>query len=149
MPHKSKNAVIVKDPPDIDDFYLRVWEKQQEWTATRWGVVTFYLSISFALFGLSLQNRSSSSANIAQRVLGLTIYWFAYFIFRRYDDWSKFLRAYLEELETTTSTRLSLQTRWRENKGRGFRRWTSISKLLLYFGLIYAVSIVILWWIGL
>jgi hypothetical protein len=32
-------------------------QAEQEHTRTRWTVVTFFMSISFALFGLSFQNK--------------------------------------------------------------------------------------------
>jgi hypothetical protein len=148
MTERNEGAVTVTDDSNIDEIYLRVWEKQQEWTGTRWGVTTFFLSISFALFGLSLQSHSSPIAGTVQRIAGLAIYWFTYFLFRRYDDWSKFLRAYLEELETTTSTRFALQTRWKRTKQTGFRKLTSVNRLLIYFGVLYTVSVVVLWRLG-
>jgi hypothetical protein len=146
----DSNKELLTSPSDnnVDEYYLRVWEKQQEWTATRWSVTTFILGISFALFGLSLQGQSSSLAVTVQRIAGLLIYWFAYFIFLRYHDWSNFLREYLEELERTTSTRFKLQTRWKQNKQRGFRKWTSVRKLLIYFGFLYAIAVALLSLLG-
>ena len=148
MPAREKIGDTARDDLSVDEVYLRVWEKQQEWTATRWGVITFFLSISFALFGLSLQGQTSLIGRTLQRVSGLAIYWFTYLVFRRYNDWSSFLRAYLEELEQETSTRFRLQARWKSSKQVGVRRWTSVSKLLAYFGLVYAVAVALLWWTG-
>jgi hypothetical protein len=147
MKEKDKTATVASET-DVDEIYLRIWEKQQEWTSTRWNITTFFLSISFALFGLSLQGSPGPLEGNIQRLAGLSIYWFAFLLFRRYDDWSKFLRAYLEELETTSSTRLKLHTRWKKSKS-GLRKWTSISKLLIYFGMIYTVAVVLLWMIRL
>jgi hypothetical protein len=43
-----------------DEIYLRIWEKQQDWTSTRWNIAIFFFSVSFALFGLSFQDSGSS-----------------------------------------------------------------------------------------
>ena len=61
----------------IDEIYLRVWQKQQEWTGTRWGITTFFMSISFALFGFSLQGNNLPINNSLQRLIGLSNYWFS------------------------------------------------------------------------
>lgn len=154
----SEVALHAETDPSVDEVYLRVWEKQQQWTTTRWGIMTFFLGISFAIFGLSFSTQNTSQAAqaiagvpqpltldaTAQRLTGLAIYWFSFFVYRRYDDWSKFLRNYLYELELTTATRFKLQTQWRTSVDRGFRKWTSVTKLLVYFGVIYALSIVVL-----
>ncbi len=38
-----------------EELYLQIWEREQEHTKTRWNVTTFFVSISFAIFGFSLQ----------------------------------------------------------------------------------------------
>lgn len=135
---------------NVDDIYLRVWEKQQHWTSTRWGIMTFFLSVSFAIFGLSFNKPPSLSVDAtAQRITGMAIYWFSFLICRRYDDWSKFLRDYLYELELTTATRFKLQTTWRNSMRKGIRRWTTVNKLMIYFGVLYSVSIIALYYWGL
>jgi hypothetical protein len=95
MSGTNENAMPPADL-GIDEIYLRIWEKQQEWTGTRWGVITFFMSVSFALFGFSLQNLNTPSASTVQRIAGLAIFWFTYSLFRRYEDWSKFLRSCLK-----------------------------------------------------
>jgi len=40
-----------------DDVYLKIWDIEQKHTTTRWTLMTFYLSVSFAIFGISLQNK--------------------------------------------------------------------------------------------
>jgi hypothetical protein len=129
----------------MDEIYLRIWERQQEWTGTRWNIITIFLSVSFALFGLSFQGQTLTVASKVQRITALVIYWFTYFLFRRYSDWSMFLRTYLKNLETTNQTQLDLHTRWKIEKQTPFRKWTSITKLVFYFGLLYTIAVVVLW----
>jgi hypothetical protein len=147
MSRTNENAMPPADLR-IDEIYLRIWEKQQESTGTRWGIITFFMSVSFALFGFSLQNPNPLIASTAQRIAGIAIYWFAYFLFHRFDDWTHLLRSYLEELETTTSTRFALQIRWKAKMQKRFCKWTSVNKLLIYFGSLYTVAVVLLWWLG-
>ena len=148
MTEKDESTTATINDPNIDEGYLRVWEIQQGWTGTRWNITTFFLGISFALFGLSLQNQNSPAAITAQRIVGLAIYWFTYLLFQRYSDWPKFLRNYLEERETTTTTRYKLQVRWKQTVHKGFRKWTSVNKLMVYFGLLYLIAVIVLYWLG-
>lgn len=132
----------------VDEIYLRIWDKQQEWTETRWNIITIFLSISFALFGLSLQGQNLSISSNVQRITGLVIYWFTYFLYHRYSDWTNYLRSYLENLEKTKQTQLDLHTKWKKTKQTPFRKWTSITKLLSYVGSLYTIVVVLLWLFG-
>jgi hypothetical protein len=139
------NRTATTNGMSVDEIYLRIWDKQQEWTGTRWNIITIFLSVSFALFGLSFLGQNLSISSNVLRITGLVIYWFTYFLYHRYSDWTKFLRAYLEELEKTRQTQLDLHTRWKKTKQTPFRKWTSITKLLFYFGLFYLMAVVLLW----
>ncbi len=160
-----------------DEKYFRLLDIQQRWNTTRWTATSLFLTISFALFGLSLQvpdtllpPESVATYRLLERLLGLGIYWFAYLLFLRYDDWSKHLREHLAELEKNPATTMRLQESWsrkfgkrqksekdkdkeripfRQKLRRFVRRFTSVSKLLAYFGLLYAVSVAALWLLGL
>lgn len=151
MTYKTKEQKLDRvstDKPAIDEIYLRIWEKQQDFMGSRWSVMTFFLSISFALFGLSIQGQASSSLPViaTQRFAGLLIYWFAFSLYVRYHNWSMFLRNLLEDLEGRTSEYLTLQTQWKKHETR-FQRSTSTSRILLYFGIIYTVcGLTLLWW---
>jgi len=132
---------------DIDKIYLQVWEQQQGSVRQRWVVNTFFLTVSFALFGISLQNPNIPVAGNVQRVTALAIYWFSYLVYRQYSDWSAFLRSYLEELENTKATQITLQARWKEY-AKGVRKWLTVKRLLIYFGALYTFAVFLLWWAG-
>lgn len=48
-----------KTPLPQDDAYLQIWKIEQDHSRTRWTVTTFFLSISFAILGLSFDPNES------------------------------------------------------------------------------------------
>src|SRR5260221_1925774 len=77
-----------------------------------------------------------------QRLVGLAIYWFSYFLYRRYSTWSHFLRAYLQELEASGKTTIELQTRASRYMA-GFGKARAIQIFCLFFSVTY-INILIL-----
>jgi hypothetical protein len=130
-----------------NEVYLRIWELEQEHTRTRWTVTTFFLSVSFAIFGFSFQAQLSSSLSTVARISGLAIYWFAYLLFLRFNEFTNFLRGYLMELERTKRTDLDMQSKALKAMSTGSRRLGSATKLMFYFGLLYTISVGLLWWL--
>lgn len=126
-----------------DEIYLRIWEKEQEHVRTRWTVTTFFLSVSFAIFGFSFQQNLALSSALAIRLASLIIYWFAYFLFTRFYDYTRFLRAYLIEMETSQQTSLRLESRASTRPRRGMN--LSTSRSLLFLGIIYVIGVGVLW----
>lgn len=53
MPTKTKI------PLPFDDAYLEIWKIEQEHSRTRWTIATFFLSISFAVLGLSFDSKDN------------------------------------------------------------------------------------------
>lgn len=131
----------------FDEVYLRIWEQQQGSVRQRWVVLTVFLGISFGLFGLSLQQPSTPIAGTLERVTAVVIYWFAYLIYLQYSAWSRFLRTYLGTLESSQSTSIMLQKEWNDYAS-GARKHLTVKRLLLYFGLVYTVAVILLWWFG-
>ncbi|HEX6292241.1 MAG TPA: hypothetical protein VFZ66_23835 [Herpetosiphonaceae bacterium] len=135
--------------PQIDDeTYLKIWEIEQGHTNTRWTVATFFLSVSFAIFGFSFQEQLRQPLPHVARLSGLIIYWFAYLVFSRFNIYTDFLRTYLRELEAAQRTTLDIQTRARALMRGGSRRRLSATRLLFYFGMVYAGGVGTLWWLG-
>lgn len=138
------NKVEAEHDQSITELYLRIWEKQQDMAISRWTIITFFMSVSFAIFGLSLQNPNPVPSGNIQRMAGLAIYWFSYFIYQRYSSWSRFLREWLRELENDLEPEFHLQAGWEAHNGR-IKDVISINKLLLYFGIVYAIGVIVLW----
>lgn len=132
-----------------DETYLKILEIEQTNANTRWTITTFFFSVSFALFGFSFQAQLAYPLSSIARISGLSIYWFAYLIFRRFHANSNILRLYLRELEEMGRTHLDIQRRTYEILRKGKRRRLSITNLLLYFGILYSVSVILLWWLQL
>jgi hypothetical protein len=94
-----------KKPLPMDDTYLQIWKIEQEHSRTRWTVTTFFLSISFAILGLSFDSRDNLTSlwNInmpnLQRIIGLFVYWFGYSLFAQFNRYSNFLRKRLRDME--------------------------------------------------
>lgn len=143
-----KSDQIQSQPHIKDGVYLKIWQTEQAHMRTRWTVVTFFLSISFAIFGFSFQNQLPRSEAVAIRISGLLIYWFAYILLLHFYAYSKFLRTYLVEMEKSGRTTLDIQSK-ADMLRVGFNKRLSTTRLLLLFGLIYSVGIIVLWLLGL
>ncbi len=125
-----------------DEIYLKIWELEQKHTTTRWTVATFFLSVSFAIFGISLQIDNGVIPRIVPQLGAVAIYWFTYVLFLRFNDFTRFLREYLQELEASKQTTLDLQS-----KSKTFmsaNKTFSATKLFLYFGFGYTVAGVVI-----
>ena len=128
---------------DLDEKYLKIWAAELEHTKTRWTVSTFFFSVSFAIFGFSFQAQLSKPLPNIARSTGLVIYWFAYLIFSRFNQYTKLLREYLKELEDQNLTSIKLHTRLQQ-KSKGNNR-VSATKLLIYFGILYTIAVIAFW----
>src|SRR5437868_2053384 len=94
-------------PDKIDnDTYLRLWQLEQEHGRTRWTIATFFMGISFAIFGFSFQKEVAPLTAGIARITGLVIYWFAYMLFLRFFSYGNTLRGYIRELEQADRTTL-------------------------------------------
>lgn len=123
----------------IDDHaYLEIWKADQEFVRTRWTIVTFFMSVSFAIFAYSFQIRPHPA--LAIRIFCLFIYWFSVTMHAHFYQHNSFLRNYLIYLENSGHTTLNLQSKLYEQRKNPFRR--STGKFLAALGLIYAVGIV-------
>jgi len=143
-----KSEQIPAQPQIKDGVYLKIWQAEQQHMRTRWTVVTFFLSISFAILGFSFQNKLSLSEALAIRISGLFIYWFAYALLLHFYAYTKFLRAYLIEMEKSGRTTLDIQSKAHTSR-LGASKPLSTTKLLFFFGLIYTVGVIALWVFGL
>lgn len=136
-----------------DSTYLKIWQIEQAHQRTRWTVVTFFISISFAILGFSFQSNLARPESLAIRVSGLFIYWFAYVLLVQFYDYTKFLRDYLMEMEKSGRTTFDIQSKVTlahisGSGSKGGKRKSTI-RLILYFGLIYTFGIILLWFLGL
>lgn len=130
---------------DLEERYFKIWAAEIEHTKTRWTVSTFFFSVSFAIFGFSFQAQLSKPLPSIARISGLVIYWFAYLIFSRFNQYTIFLREYLKELEEEELVSLRLQTRFMQLKKYKSKKRMSATKLLIYFGIFYTVGVIALW----
>ncbi len=94
-----------------DELYFQIWEREQEHTKTRWNVTTFFVSISFAIFGFSFQTQKPPVSPIISHSVALAIYWFAFVLFWRFNSFTNCLRDYLREMEVSQKVRVNVQTR--------------------------------------
>jgi len=126
-----------------DEAYLKVWEMEQAHSSKRWTVATFFFSISFAILGFSFQADKSYVPIITQQVSAILIYWFAYMMFIRFNDFTYFLREYLKKLESSENVSLKIQREVREYLKQ--KKRISTTRLLQYFGIAYTIGIVASW----
>ncbi len=131
-----------------DETYLKIWQTEQDHVRTRWTVVTFFISISFAILGFSFQSKFTPEASLAIRISGLFIYWFAFVVLLHFYSFTKFLREYLLEMERTGRTALDIQSKSEKSQLGSSRRF-SIVRLFIIFGIIYTIGIAVLWFLGL
>lgn len=118
-----------------DENYLKVFQIEQDFLRTRWTVVTFFLGISFAVFGFSFQVNLSQPRALAIRIAGVFIYWFAYIIYRHFYRYTQHLRNQLIRLEESGYTSFKIQSRSHTSR---------TGLLLLCFGFIYTIGVVLL-----
>lgn len=146
MPTKNKLPLLQ------DEAYLEIWKIEQDHSRTRWTVTTFFLSISFAIMGLSF-NPSDSVANAGifglslpdvQRFIGVFIFWFGYALFVQFNRYTNFLRTRLREMEQQKLVSFTFQSDAREFMYSKARATFSASWLLFYFGLLYTGIVVLL-----
>jgi hypothetical protein len=128
-----------------DELYLRVWELEQTNTNTRWTITTFFMSVSFAIFGFSFQAGLDNALALSARLGGLAIYWFAYRLFLRFHAYTEMLRRYLYECEQQGVTRIRVQERAQQLL-RSLQ--PSSRELLRLLGLAYTIGVALLWWFG-
>ncbi len=140
----KRDSLTSKQSKD-DEFYLKIWEVEQTVTSNRWTVTTFFISISFAIFGFSFQSQLHPSIPNLARLTALIIYWFAYVLFLRFHGYSKFLRQYLQQLEQTNKSSLQIQTQAISRLHAGPRKWVTATKMLFYFGILYIYGVIMLW----
>jgi hypothetical protein len=131
-----------------DGVYLKIWQTEQAHMRTRWTVVTFFLSISFAILGFSFQSKIAPQEALAIRISGVLIYWFAYILLLHFYAYTKFLRTYLVDMEKSGRSTLDIQSKADASR-LGAHQQLSTTKLLFIFGIIYTVGIIILWSLGL
>ena len=132
--------------PKIDnETYLKIWQIEHDHERTRWTVVTFFLSISFAILGFSFQSKLAPTDVIALRITSLLIYWFAYALLQRFFIFTKILLAYLIEMEQSGRTDIDIHSKAKAAQPAKL----STINLILFFGLIYTVGIFLLWLLGL
>jgi len=135
-----------QDDWSAEEVYFRLWEREQEHTKTRWSVTTFFISISFAIFGFSLQTPKPPVPPIVTHSVALAIYWFACVLFWRFNSFTTYLRNYLQEMEVSNQVTLNLQTRTHQLMGGQYNNWLSTAHLLFYFGILYSTAVGLLWW---
>jgi hypothetical protein len=144
-PPLTPSAPPVPLAPDVDDtIYLKIWELEQVHVNNRWTVATFFLSVSFAIFGFSFQAQLAAPLPLITRIVGLAIYWLAFALFQRFNSYTRFLRGYLRDMERTHRTTLDVQTRAAREMPR---RSLYASRLLFVFGLLYTVGVALLAWL--
>ncbi|SRR5579883_1494042 len=129
-----------------EELYFKLWEREQEHTKTRWNVTTFFVSISFAIFGFSLQTQNPPVPPIISHGVALAIYWFAFVLFWRFNSFTTCLREYLREMEIAERVEMTVQTRVNQALKGQYSKWLSTLNLMLYFGILYSVAVGLLWW---
>lgn len=126
-----------------NEIYLKIWEIEQQHSSKRWTITTFFFGISFAVLGFSFQADKAKVPIMVPHVAAIISYWFAYLLFVRLNDYTNFLRNYLSELESTNQVSLDLQQKTKDFMST--RKRLSATQLLGYFGIVYAIGIVVSW----
>ena len=135
-----------------DEVYLTVWKTEQDIINRRWLLTSFFITISFVIFGFTIEQEINSSPSekphiiiLIARLTSLAIYWFSialYFRFTRYID---FLRDYLKGMEDRGETSLSIESKGKIVMRKGQSKFTVTRWLLVYFGIFYTGGVLALW----
>jgi hypothetical protein len=141
---KSRNVTQVLSELKFDnETYLEIWKTEQEHKRSKWSIVTFFMSVSFAILGFSFQNGLAISEASTVRIIGLIIYWFAFLIYMQQNTYNNFLRSYLLELEENELVSIKIHSKAKTYAK--VKKVISLKNLLFSFGLIYTLGLIILW----
>lgn len=133
-----------------ETIYIEIWKIEQNHSRTRWIVTTFFLSVSFAILGISFQSQGNQISNIlgvslpvVQRITGLLIFWFGYVIFVLFNRYTNILRNQLRNMEKQNLVSFKIQLEVDEFKNSKIKAAFSAKRLLFYFGLLYTVIVIL------
>jgi hypothetical protein len=147
MPKSKKDSSTNEKTADA---YFQVWKIEQDHSRTRWTVTTFFLSISFAILGLSFKEQAQTITLFGftlpdlQRFVGLIIFWFSYFLFLQFDRYTYFLREQLRNMEKDKLVTFRFQKDADEFMYSGVKEKSSSKRLLRYFGYMYTILVLVI-----
>ena len=121
-----------------DEAYFKIWDIEQRHTSTRWTLLTFFFSVSFAIFGVSMKSDSSLLPLYVTMLIAVAIYWFTYALFLRFNDFTTYLRSRIKEMEDQGLVSLDLQTKIGPYMDE--RKRISATRLILLFGILYTIA---------
>ena len=125
--------------PNNND-YLKILELEQSFIKLRWSIVTFFITVSFAIFSFSMQGKVEVVPAYLQQILAIFVYWFSFFIHVLLHKYTDFLRNYLKSMEENKETTLKLRTE--AEKYLSKKLLISITQLLVILGVIYTCIVV-------
>jgi hypothetical protein len=137
-----------------DDIYIKIWQTEQDIINRRWMTTSFFLTVSFALFGFTVQREPDPSAGfdpgilLVPRIVAVVLYWFSLALFFQFTRYTDYLRDYLREMEEEGETSLTLETSAHDVMRKGWARFTVTRWLLVYFGIVYTLAVIVLWFLG-
>jgi len=130
--------------------YFEIWKIEQDHSRTRWTVTTFFLSVSFAILGVSFQSQGNQTSTIlgvslpdVQRIIGLFIFWFGYSLFVLFNRYTSFLRTQLRNMEKKNLVSFNIQLAADEFMYSKIKAAFSAKWLLFYFGLLYTAIVIL------
>jgi cell division protein FtsB len=130
--------------------YFEIWKIEQDHSRTRWTVTTFFLSVSFAILGVSFQSQGNQASTIlgislpdVQRITGLFIFWFGYALFVLFNRYTSFLRTQLRNMEKKDLVSFKIQLAADEFMYSKIKSAFSAKWLLFYFGLLYTAIVIL------
>lgn len=116
--------------------YLKITEIEQSFVKLRWTIVTFFITVSFAIFSFSLQSKSIIVPIFLQQSLAILVYWFAFLVHVILYKYTVFLRNYLKDMENKNQTSLRLRTETDKHFSKGN---ISITQLFIILGVMYTI----------
>lgn len=143
----SKTEDVPQSSKTQDNTYLEIWKIEQDHSRTRWTVTTFFLSVSFAILGISFQETTNPPGTLGlsfsdiQRITGLLIFWFGFVIFVQFNRYTNFLRNQLRTMEKQKSVNFTIQLDADEFMYSKVKAAFSAKWLLFYFGLLYTAIV--------
>ena len=136
-----------KDPVNT---YFEIWKIEQDHSRTRWTVTTFFLSVSFAILGISFQSQGDTTTVFGlslpdvQRMTGLLVFWFGYALFVQFNRYTSYLRDQLRKMERAKKVAFNFQSGADNFMYSKFKAALSAKWLLFYFGLIYTGIVIMM-----
>ena len=144
MKDKITNSKLTKSKSiQSGEFYITFCHCIMDLIRTRWFIATFFIGISFIIFGFSFKISNTNLSIVFMHFSALLIYWFAFILYSTFNRYINFIVKYLINMEESKKVDINFQTNLQE-----FMRMQSkipfTLRFLFWFGIFYTLIVLVI-----